>query len=214
MKLLKESHIVAATIPSHSSHILQPLDCGVNLAFKQALARLTRKVVSTEGTSAHRKSLLIVAHQAAHTAFYSATILQAWKAAGLFPWCPQRIANDESKVHTDVVVTSCRGSVVSGVILTSEVVMRDLERIQEEKKQATIKKEEQKKIKLERELKREMMQAAPNSKQGDQMKEPAQKKKRGRPPKACATASGANDRDSATKAPSATAIDHSTAPQF
>ena len=127
----------------------------------------------------------MIAHQAVHTALYNRTIQQAWETACLFPWCPQRIANDESKVDPAIILGPSRGSAVSGVVLISEVAMRDLEMICEEKKKGANKKDEQKKKKLEKDLKRDMKQAVlkqPN-KQGDQVMEPEQKKKRGRPQK-------------------------------
>eukprot|EP00301_Raphidiophrys_heterophryoidea_P019447 c4382_g1_i1.p2 GENE.c4382_g1_i1~~c4382_g1_i1.p2 ORF type:complete len:101 (+),score=13.13 c4382_g1_i1:882-1184(+) len=37
--LLRDNNITCAIIPSHTSHILQPLDRGVNGAFKLALRR-------------------------------------------------------------------------------------------------------------------------------------------------------------------------------
>ena len=57
---LAEHGIVVVTIPSHMSHFLQPLDCGVNNSFKHALRNLTfqRYIRMDGGLSDYRHSLL------------------------------------------------------------------------------------------------------------------------------------------------------------
>jgi hypothetical protein len=184
IKLLQDHHITASTIPSHTSHILQPLDCGVNRAFKAELTRHKREVIADQGVAAHRKSLLTLAHKAVHFATYEATIKAAWAEAGLFPWSPLSIANDEVKVDPSVHSTPSRGSVVSGVVLTSAETIRDLNRISEEKKLAVTKKEEKQRIKLERDTKRQLKsEDILTKKDASLLDDDATPKKRGRPPK-------------------------------
>jgi len=57
LQALIDANIITATIPAHTSHILQPLDCGVNRAMKQCM-RTRRGRIKDDSTAGYRKSLL------------------------------------------------------------------------------------------------------------------------------------------------------------
>jgi hypothetical protein len=103
---LAENGIVVVTIPSHSSHILQPLDCGVNNAFKHALRNLTfQKYIRMDGGLAdYRHSLLYCVKAALSDAQNFLRIQSAFEVCGMWPWNPSRVTSDPTKVTPSLVV--------------------------------------------------------------------------------------------------------------
>eukprot|EP00301_Raphidiophrys_heterophryoidea_P004091 c11808_g1_i1.p1 GENE.c11808_g1_i1~~c11808_g1_i1.p1 ORF type:complete len:160 (+),score=22.33 c11808_g1_i1:811-1290(+) len=122
-RALQAAHVTCVVIPGHTSHILQPLDCGVNAAFKNALGKKRQKI-STDDVAETRRRLLNCAHEALHEALYSRTISTAWRVCGLFPWDPAKVLDDKEKVTPTPETTptseqkaSGSGCNVSGMIL-------------------------------------------------------------------------------------------------
>ena len=64
---LAAANVVCVTIPAHTSHILQPLDCGVFRTFKSKLSSTFERPLD-DSTPAMRVSLLKAAARAAHAA--------------------------------------------------------------------------------------------------------------------------------------------------
>lgn len=85
LRALRDANIDVFTFPSHTSHILQPLDCGVNRSFKMKL-RATKSIALHNTIDQRRYHLIKIADKAAYDAMYSDTVLQAWAAAGIHPW--------------------------------------------------------------------------------------------------------------------------------
>jgi hypothetical protein len=85
LQALQDANIDVYTFLSHSSHIQQPLDRGVNRSFKM-------KISASKSTALHttvdqrRLQLIKLAARASYDAMYPDTILQAWAIAGMHPW--------------------------------------------------------------------------------------------------------------------------------
>ena len=88
VELLKQHDITMVCIPSHTSHVLQPLDCGVNRKYKEKYK--AKKSSITNYTSRHDTltEMLTVSIDCLHDAFNPMTIMQAWKRSGLYPFDP------------------------------------------------------------------------------------------------------------------------------
>lgn len=129
LQALIDANIELATIPSHTSHILQPLDCGVNRAMKQNMRN--RRGLLKDGTAAgYRKGLLEAADYGIHQAQYHATVSKAWKESCLWPWDPElKLGNSEQvsqAAAAPTVPSKRRLSSLSGKVLTRQEVVEDL----------------------------------------------------------------------------------------
>ena len=141
IEFLRDNNVIVGVIPAHSSHILQPLDVGVNGVFKQAFKRL-RRTVPGSSTSQKRRDLLGTAHRAMHEALYPRTVRSAWEKSGLCPWAPSRLLADEARVpQTSTTTTDTpkrktdRSWVsISGCVLTGVHVQEGLERSRKKQK--------------------------------------------------------------------------------
>ena len=124
INLLKASNITVIIIPAHTSHITQPLDCGVNRAFKQWLKKHYIAPTSTS-LPVVRESLMSAAATAQYHAVAKNIIESSFAKAGLFPWNPDVILNDPTKVNTSEPEHNPRAPVrqsarsISGQILVS-----------------------------------------------------------------------------------------------
>lgn len=122
--LLKSKNVYVVTIPPHTSHVLQPLDRGVNRAFKQHLRKYMRPPSKT-GTVSERIMLLGASVRACHHAFDPTTIQGGFKEAGLVPWDPDHILNDPTKVtdatksKQDTPQVPGKGPCTQGVVLVN-----------------------------------------------------------------------------------------------
>jgi len=126
---LRDNNVVAVTIPSHTSHILQPLDTGVNGEFKVQLAKVKR--FPSNATAADKRRILLkAALKALHIAFYSDNVKCAFAKSGLYPWNPQRILGDPNLTSRDEPLKTCKSSrssaSMSGKILTSDDVLHQV----------------------------------------------------------------------------------------
>ena len=97
---LSAANVFLVTLPSHTSHILQPLDCGVNRSFKQNL----KKHVTHQhdgGVPGQRRMLVEAAVQASSAALNPITIRRAFQKSGVCPWNKGVILTDPTKVTVD-----------------------------------------------------------------------------------------------------------------
>lgn len=85
LQALTDANIDVFTFPSHTSHILQPLDCGVNRSFKMKL-RSSKSLVLHRTVGDRRKALIELASKCAYEALYKGTVQKAWAESGLYPW--------------------------------------------------------------------------------------------------------------------------------
>jgi len=89
-------------LPSHTSHITQPLDVGIFGPLKAAMARATDQAATFDSgriSKADWASMLAAAGTAAMTEH---TIRAGWKDTGLHPFSPQHILNTPPSTPTPV----------------------------------------------------------------------------------------------------------------
>ena len=94
---LSQFSIDVMCIPSHTSHILQPLDCGVNRAFKAYMknSNLRRHCPNGSGISVRRPAIISMVKEAAYKSLYEGTIRDSFAAAGLNPFDPARVLDGD-----------------------------------------------------------------------------------------------------------------------
>lgn len=123
-RLLRENNIACAVLPGHTSHILQPLDCGVNRTFKHYLEKHRLPSEVGDGLSEKRAKMLRAAAKAWWFAMFPGSVQNAWKATGLFPWQPEVVRDDTGKVEVPRIEPQQpkrkkRGPKISGTVLVN-----------------------------------------------------------------------------------------------
>ena len=113
-------NVFVIVIPAHTSHILAPLDCGVNRSFKTYLSTYYEQPETT-GAQDVRCALLQAAVRASYHCLDPHTVASSFKAAGVWPWDPQTISGDASKVSDapKKVVVRQSSRMISGRVLVS-----------------------------------------------------------------------------------------------
>lgn len=149
LQQLENSGIVCVTIPAHSSHIMQPLDCGVHNLLKSHLRR-NRVYLKTDSLPSYRQSLLYLLRGAYDVATNAVTVEQAFASCGLYPWDPSRVLDDDRKVTPSDLVPPPpeKPSItmqISGRWVKSEIIAHHIN----EKARITAEKELDKQAKLE-----------------------------------------------------------------
>jgi hypothetical protein len=99
IRLLKDHNVELATFPSHTSHILQPLDNGVNRKFKLLLQKLYRNRTKPQTLNESRVLLLDIARNALYDSFNPDTVKLAFRVTGLYPWDPTIVTKNKAKVN-------------------------------------------------------------------------------------------------------------------
>lgn len=135
MSLLKADNVFVVTIPGHTSHIMQPLDCGVNRAFKAAMHRHYREPVD-KSTPNIRQALIHATLRANHASSDPHVVKASWRAACIFPYEPNRLLLDPTKVvipdnKQDVQTPKKkRGPSISGrVLVNPSDIQKDAETV-------------------------------------------------------------------------------------
>ncbi len=95
--LLQAANVTFVILPAHSSHVTQPLDCGVNRAFKKALGN-KYKHPDSDSLPELRKALLEAAVSALESSLRHDVISKSFEECGLFPYNPQKLLSDPTKV--------------------------------------------------------------------------------------------------------------------
>jgi len=90
-RLLKQGGVRSLVLPPHTSHVTQPLDNGVFLAFKRECRKAQGPIMSAVGRRAKMHAMLVAAADAVDVATDRKTIALAWRTTGIFPWNPQRV---------------------------------------------------------------------------------------------------------------------------
>jgi hypothetical protein len=123
LSALREAGIVARTIPSHTSHVCQPLDRGVFRVFKKTIAERKRGIYSLN-LPEKRLKLLELADVAWHNASHHSVIKEAWRVSGMFP-----LDMTVLLMQTGMIVESSSGTVRpherSGVVISNRVITSD-----------------------------------------------------------------------------------------
>jgi DDE superfamily endonuclease len=126
---LEKAGVTMVVIPAHTSHVMQPLDCGVNREFKNQLRRAYLHPKSSSIPEV-RRALMEAAVKAHYRAVFPEIVRASFRRAGVFPWNPDLILNDPTKVRTDVSdtpahnTTSAGSRQISGKVLVSPSVQR------------------------------------------------------------------------------------------
>jgi hypothetical protein len=88
--LCMENNIDLLTIPAHTSHIVQPLDNGVNGSFKQSIS--LNKIYNSLDTEKDKRScFLSVLHDAIDVCLANKVVKHSWEVVGLSPFNPYTV---------------------------------------------------------------------------------------------------------------------------
>jgi hypothetical protein len=87
---LAKHNIDLLTLPAHTSHLLQPLDRGVNGAFKKILKQLWDHP-KTRSIADYRRGLVSCLPEAISRSFSPNLINHAWRVTGISPFQPKRV---------------------------------------------------------------------------------------------------------------------------
>ncbi len=148
---LEKHGIVCVSIPAHSSHILQPLDNGINNHLKHAIRHLAflKFINLDEGVVEYRNSLLFCVKAALDEAYNFLRVLSSFARCGLWPFNPDLIINDPAKVTPSMVVPvppekPTIVQQISGTVVRAEVIHEHrLKKEEEERKKEKEKKEKE-----------------------------------------------------------------------
>jgi hypothetical protein len=86
MTILKNNRIDVVTFLSHSSHLCQPLDLGVNGIFKKKIAQILK--VETENPMILKNQIMDIVQTASHCALSPPSIKSCFVNSGLHPYNP------------------------------------------------------------------------------------------------------------------------------
>lgn len=91
MWICKQNKVQLVFLPPHSSHVLQPLDLGVFSPLKTSYRRGIADLACLDDEAPVKKQRFIQCYKQARVEALTPRVLRAgWKAAGLFPWNPQK----------------------------------------------------------------------------------------------------------------------------
>ena len=140
LQLLHDNGIIPFTIPAHSSHILQPLDCGVHCRLKRSIKQsIANKVIRyDQGLPGYRRSCLRAVIGAIHDSHNLLVVEEAWARSGLWPWNPLRVLECSEKVTSSLEVTPRPArptavQVISGYLVTPDMVISHRLKVADEK---------------------------------------------------------------------------------
>ncbi len=129
LSTLAQSGITVACMPSHASHILQPLDLVVFSVLKGYLSKYVDFKGLTDMPS-KRLALLDALRRALYHTVDPDTLQDSFKKAGIWPFNPDAVLVDNDLLSKDSVVgkpSSTRtGAFISGKILTAEDVIQEI----------------------------------------------------------------------------------------
>ena len=92
--ICKQNKIHLLFLPAHSSHVLQPLDLGVFAPLKSRYRTEIAKLASLDDASLVKKQRFITCYNLARKETFTPRQLRVgWKAAGIYPYNPQKALN-------------------------------------------------------------------------------------------------------------------------
>jgi hypothetical protein len=146
---LEHANITIATLPAHTSHIIQPLDCGVNNRLKQSLRyqKTSGDIVWDQGLETYRRSLLECVMSACWDAHNPKIIRRAFESTGLVPWNPDYVLSNGAKVRVDESIPQepenpTATQAISGKVVTSEKLIAHFKKAKEERERKETEKQE------------------------------------------------------------------------
>jgi hypothetical protein len=87
MEEFRQHNITVPVLPSHASHVLQPLDLAVFGVFKSAMSKGDSSL-RNQTLPERRSSLLLKAIKALHVSLSPDVVLRSWRLSGLHPFNP------------------------------------------------------------------------------------------------------------------------------
>lgn len=135
---LKNNNIIFVTFPSHTTHILQPLDVGVFGVFKQLLRKQKRRLATvefkwkgTEPSEAGKARVIdtLAAIEALHQASTPLTINNAFRRTGLVPFdVDQALMNPRISPNEEVTINNRKrkGLQIDNQVVTSDAAIKAL----------------------------------------------------------------------------------------
>lgn len=108
--ICKENKIIPLCMPSHSSHLLQPLDIGCFSAIKKAYGQYIQSKLRSSIHSIDKHDFLHAYIQARLTAYKTDTISNSWVAAGIIPYNPEQVLKNITIQLRTPTPPSSRGS--------------------------------------------------------------------------------------------------------
>lgn len=101
----RQAKVELLFLPSHSSHILQPLDLDTFAPLKAHYRKCIMDLAQYDDAVPVKKRRFVNCYQQAREEIFNSHYLRVcWKAVGLFPWNPQKALN-LSQVHS-ILATS------------------------------------------------------------------------------------------------------------
>ncbi len=122
--LFHQHNVKVIVIPPHTSHVLQPLDCGVNRIFKEKLSTYFKKPKGG-GNPEMRAALISAAARANHSAMDPYSVRASFAHAGLYPLNPSVILNDPTKVSEGTYTSETPKSGKRGISIEQTVVITE-----------------------------------------------------------------------------------------
>ena len=142
LELMQSHNICCATIPGHTSHIVQPLDNGIFNIFKKELKR-NFQLPDSSDTAAIRAELVKSSIMAIYHAMEPLTIKAAFARTGLVPYKPELILNDPLKVtpspKKEIATSKTRGFSISNMVLTTPECVRLVKEAKEKQRKWKLK---------------------------------------------------------------------------
>lgn len=104
--LAKANSVFILTFPSHTTHLLQPLDVGVYRPFKQAWGKsLSIHMSQNPGQKPNRSDFHTLMKPAFYAAFSPETIISSFRKTGIFPFNPSSVADEA--ISTSKLTEKC-----------------------------------------------------------------------------------------------------------
>jgi hypothetical protein len=108
MKLGRQHNIDIFIFPSHLTHILQPLDCGINRQFKYEIGTFIKND-ENQDLSEKKTAFVQAVCSIIDKTLCMGNILNAWRNSGLIPFDPSRILNGCGPFAPRITAQSARG---------------------------------------------------------------------------------------------------------
>lgn len=141
MSLMNEAHIDVLTIPAHTSHLTQPLDCGVFRAFKTRMKRASL-IDAAMSLSDRRKLLLEQASDALDHALCRKTVVDSFAHSGVWPLKEEEVLS-KTPAHSPEALEKKKKKTrkalnISGRVMTDPLAIAELEEHEASQKDNTI----------------------------------------------------------------------------
>ena len=124
---LNQNGVICIAIPAHTSHILQPLDCGINNILKTRLksSKFLECIDQTSGLAEYRHSVLYATLAALHDAYNPFGVSAAFNTCGLYPWRPEIVLENPCKVTPSETIPTLPERPTGTQLISGRVISPD-----------------------------------------------------------------------------------------